>query len=82
MLKLPILDSDLTKRTPWFPHDIKPVHIGWYECRYWSDSYRKWGLETYRWWDGYVFKFGPDSESVASDFGFHPNDQWRGRTTP
>jgi hypothetical protein len=79
---VPRLDRDLSNRTDWFPRDISPVHVGWYECRYWSDRYRKWGLEVARWWDGHAFKFGPGEEDVASDFGSHLYDQWRGRVWP
>jgi hypothetical protein len=78
----PIEDADLSSRTPWFGRDEKPVRVGWYECRHWAGHYRKWKLNVWRWWDGHVFRFSPNSLGVASDFGFHPYDQWRGRVEP
>lgn len=76
----PILDANLEKRTRWFGRAEKPARVGWYECRYWSDRYRQWALAVPRWWDGQVFRFSPDGP--ASDFGFQPRDEWRGRTEP
>jgi len=73
----PIIGSNIDTRTRWFWRDEKPVRIGWYECRCWSEKYRMWALEVPRWWDGRVFLFSPDQP--VSDFGFQPRDMWRGR---
>lgn len=34
------------KLTPWFPSSVKPVHVGWYQCKccylkFWFDG-KKW----------------------------------------
>lgn len=80
MIAPPILDGNLANRSPWFPAAIAPVRVGWYECRYWSDKYRRWSLSVPRWWDGAAWRFGPDEG--PGDFGRHPRDEWRGRSAP
>lgn len=77
---LPQIGADLGKRSPWFGPEQPPVRMGWYECRYWSDRMRRWGLEVPRWWDGECWRFSARGE--PSDFASHPRDQWRGRNAP
>lgn len=76
----PIIGADLQNRSPWFNAETHPVHVGWYECRYWSDRNRRWALEVPRWWDGQCWCFAEDGP--ASDFASRPRDQWRGRKAP
>ena len=58
------------KRTGWYPPEVKPVRVGWYE-RYWC------GLKTLYWWDGVCWRYEPESE--RSHYQHLP---WRGLTAP
>lgn len=77
------------KLTPWFPADVKPVHVGWYQCKYGSQ------VPVWRYWDGadWLMSYGcghcnddmycdliPDKDLV-SEFGVWPyemGESWRG----
>lgn len=65
------------KLTPWFPADIKPVHVGAYlSCEY-AD-----GSDFYRYWDGK--RWGAAARTIQnaiilSDISFaHQYNVWRG----
>lgn len=75
-------DANLATRSPWFPRNILPLpnRVGWYETRTWSADFRMWCHNAMYWWDGHVFRFGPNA--VATGWGFFERDQWRGRNCP
>lgn len=54
------------KLTPWFPHKIKPVHVGWYDAehRYEEDPW---------YWDGKLWRNAPGSWVCLTQ-----NRKWRG----
>lgn len=66
--------------TPWFPADIKPVHVGVYEtqCGVFGDSYRYW--DGQRW---SVARMNPvlafDSRSWVAR---NQSPRWRGLAQP
>lgn len=64
------------KVTDWFPAEVKPVRVGWYEREYASD----WLTRACDWWDGSRW-------ILCSYFGDHigqGNDdrRWRGLSAP
>ena len=62
------------KVTPWFPVDINPVRVGWYE--YAGTSLRIGGR---RYWNGKAWVYTPDAQYSFSPY---PRDHWRGLTKP
>jgi hypothetical protein len=60
--------------TPWFPVDINPVRVGWYE--YAGTSLRIGGR---RYWNGKAWVYTPDAKYSFSPY---PLDHWRGLTKP
>ena len=64
------------KLTPWFPGDVKPVHIGVYERRL---KFRP-GV-YYSQWDGekwYYLRDTVDKAAIQSVYSAHQNLPWRG----
>lgn len=68
------------KKTPWFPADIKPVHVGVYETRAYNDEFI-----FFRFWNG--SEWGPAaicvSDAYANAFfqGLTQDVKWRGLAT-
>lgn len=70
-------------KTPWYPHTVKPVRIGWYEVGHTRPvgamhHLRLTGVRRY--WDGTHWKAGWLNDQI-SIFGQHETHQWRGFTT-
>ena len=63
------------KVTPWFPVDINPVRVGWYE--YTGVGLRR--SNGCRYWNGKAWLYTPDD---AYSFSPYPRDQWRGMAAP
>ena len=63
------------EKTEWFPGDVKPVHVGWYERRCDTHDGAHWSYMA--WWDGELFNTGSKNALI------YPNDrEWRGLTEP
>jgi hypothetical protein len=58
-------------RTEWFPHNVEPVHVGWYERRHGYD----WPYMA--WWNGECFTTGARNALIYSH---HYKCEWRGLT--
>lgn len=61
--------------TEWFPADVKPVHVGWYECQ----------LMGYLWWwNGEFWSMRQDDSSMqyADEPCGDQNRVWRGLYAP
>ena len=57
------------KLTKWYPADIKPVRIGWYETKRQNGQ-----ISTFKWWfDGNKWRAGQD-DFVCNE----QNRVWRG----
>lgn len=56
--------------TDWYGHDVKPVHVGAYECDMVEEV-------VMRWWDGHYWRIS--EKGGKSCMGFHRHHQWRGR---
>lgn len=75
--------------TDWFPAQIKPTRVGWYEVGHnkpvhWNSRGRLTG-RPFRYWNGREWRVAAPSEKWArglgpSVFGSHPSHQWRGLT--
>lgn len=63
--------------TPWFPADVKPVHVGWYHTN--VPFFRETLVpSTYNWWwDGHDW-----IEPPRLGQSIYQNRRWRGRTQP
>jgi hypothetical protein len=64
------------KLTPWFPPDVKPAHVGVYQCR---------GLPTtqkFQHWNGYFWGGWAADKKAAERNGYVPSmreqPEWRG----
>jgi hypothetical protein len=66
-----------TELTPWLPSHLKPIRIGYYECKFA-------GLDSplMRYWDGEWWHRGSDKAKSPCTFGSFSADQWRGLATP
>lgn len=64
------------KLTPWFPADVKPVHVGWYD--------RDWGAwgETNDYWDGANWHFGSLGGKKTLQTEDNIGLKWRGLANP
>lgn len=77
------------KLTPWFPADVKPVYVGWYQCQFHQQ------IPLWRYWDGqdWLMSYGedkcndecfvdltPDKELISSfgDCPYESGESWRG----
>lgn len=61
-----LIDLHNPEATPWFPGDVAPVHVGWYD-RYFTDGmYRQW-------WDGTQWMI----ETSSNQFGVQMQPHWR-----
>ena len=60
--------------TEWFPADVKPVHVGWYECE----------LYDYLWWNGLFWSMRHDDSSMqyVDDPCVEQHRVWRGLCVP
>ncbi len=73
------------KKTPWFPADIKPVHVGVYETKH---EVRPGAPEScFRYWDGKWWSLGARPPAMAHWLRgaftelvseFNVVDEWRG----
>ena len=70
------LDLSTAPRTPWVDSTVKPIRIGVYEIRYWSQAYERHGFVKRRLWTGACWVI-PDSKA-STWFGVCAQDQWRG----
>lgn len=62
------------KLTPWFPADVKPVHVGWY-C---TDDPLRGGESAFTWyWDGRHWR-ADKGDWICNQ----QNRQWRGLANP
>jgi hypothetical protein len=60
------------KKTDWFPPEIKPVHVGLYQCKY--EESGAWITSSYLWkWDGLVWRFEDTNQLCLEQ-----NRKWRG----
>lgn len=70
------------KLTDWFPADVKPVNVGWYEREYAAQYIQ----EMFDWWDGKQFwLFGGSKRKHPNFAKMEPassNRRWRGLTEP
>lgn len=57
--------------TDWFPPDIKPVYVGWYEAAIYDAG---WIYEWRIWWDGSVWRDRPEGCLIPNQ-----NQTWRGQ---
>lgn len=62
------------KKTDWYPGDLRPVRVGWYEVKNHFVSRRPQKF----FWDGYVWRANPIAQYHYS-FQKHA---WRGLTEP
>jgi len=64
--------------TDWYPAEIKPCRVGWYECRY------ALGGEIYRYWfDGSFWVTAPEWERKLNYGNVHTQGEtWRGLKEP
>lgn len=71
------------KLTPWFPADVKPVHVGIYQTdavygrinyQYWTGKH--WGLQ------GFADDFWPYLNGLAKHKSNFQNVKWRGLANP
>ena len=65
--------------TEWYPAEIKPVHVGWYECRY--DDYYSKAIYKY-WFDGTFWFLGPNSRKLVYGNVNTQGETWRGLKEP
>lgn len=78
--------------TPWFPGDVKPVHIGVYQRDFGGVGNLK-----YAYWDGEYWRWSEPTPDHAAEWGtfpgrgyghgkspvqFGPTIRWRGLTEP
>jgi hypothetical protein len=68
-------DRDMT--THWFPISIRPLHVGWYEVRFWITHERKYAGPVRRWWNGRMWRL--DERAPGMGITIRENDQWRGK---
>lgn len=65
------------KLTPWFPAEVKPIHVGAYLSREYSD-----GADFFRYWDGARWGAAartiPEAILQASESYACQGNQWRG----
>jgi hypothetical protein len=72
------------KKTQWFPADVKPVHIGVYECERWEQGFRMVKRKLH--WSGAGWSYSVKVPEYGLSAGHHaamfPNqgDRWRGLT--
>lgn len=64
---------DAKKLTPWFPPEVKPVHVGWYERQHLAGFFH-----FFTWWNGEYFQCSEDEPDCA----FCQNQPWRGLAEP
>ena len=64
------------KLTRWYPHYIKPVRAGWYQCRGTFCD----GHEVMRYWNGMSWMWNPDG--TFRDAIVWDGDDWRGLAQP
>jgi hypothetical protein len=71
------------KRTKWFPAQIKPVHVGWYETN--QPDIKEFKKSKYRWWwDGKEWTMKLND---GDNYNYHlakpeQNRVWRGLQQP
>lgn len=62
--------------TPWFPAEVKPVHVGWYHTKDWSSGEPEIRESKCNWyWDGRAWRFSDVPDSTVCSFQCRP---WRG----
>lgn len=70
------------KLTDWFPADVKPVHVGIYECR----NHQVQETTFYYYWNGTIWEYGgqPSIHLVfrCKKKSTVQNKIWRGLTAP
>lgn len=59
------------ERTDFFPPEVKPVHVGWYETA-WFDA--GWLYDVKIWWDGEAWRDKPDGWALFDQYV-----TWRGQ---
>lgn len=63
------------KKTAWYPGDVRPARIGWYETSYWTDDLAK------QFWTGAKWVWRPDDE-MPTTMGAGSQNKWRGLAEP
>lgn len=75
------------KLTPWFPADVKPVHVGAYQRRSAGEKFNYAHYE-YWWWNGDFWELGgytKAEEAAKGKTSIHtldPFKEWRGLAKP
>lgn len=65
--------------TPWFPGDVKPVHVGMYERDFgWGHAYSYWNGEFW----GQYCRTVSVAYASRGKVSFHQQVPWRGLTEP
>lgn len=68
----------MMKRTPWFPPEVKPVRVGWYEAILFPGLHNDDTLPEPRfWWDGKEWRLARNGSALALQQRI-----WRGLTKP
>lgn len=61
--------------TDWLPITVRPVHVGWYEVRFWIPRERRYSGAVPRYWNGKIWN---ESAGRTLRICTAEMDQWRG----
>lgn len=69
--------SKKLKLTPWFPGDVKPIRVGFYERQYSSSDDRQQNYDL-DYWSGASWHYGNGQIKRPRDRALNQERRWRG----